>query len=183
MIYNKDNSKSGFTLIEMMTAVSIFLIIMVMSMGSIISILDANRKSELLRSIMNNLNLTIESMSREMRFGKSYHCGSSGNITLPQNCTSSPADFISFLSSDNEQIVYRQNGSRIEKSLNGGSTYVEVTAPEVVIDELAFNVLGSVVGDTLQPRVIMKIRGHAGAQGEETNFTIETLVTQRLQDI
>ena len=69
-IYNK-----GFTLIELMTAVSIFIVIMTVSMGSILSIFDANRKSRSLKTVMNNLNLALESMSREMRYGRSYNCG------------------------------------------------------------------------------------------------------------
>src|SRR3989344_2766515 len=77
--------KRGFTFIELMVAVSIFIVVMTISMGSIINVFDANRKSRSLKTVLNNLNLAVESMSKEMRFGRNYHC-SSGTVTIPQNC-------------------------------------------------------------------------------------------------
>src|SRR3989338_9971712 len=87
----------GFTLIELMIAVSIFIIVMTISMGSIISVFDANRKSRSLKTVLNNLNLTVESMMKEMRFGSNYHCGP-GAVTIPQDCPSGDT-LMSFLSS------------------------------------------------------------------------------------
>src|SRR3990167_9012172 len=75
--------KKGFTLIELMVAISIFIVVMTISMGSILNVFDANRKSRSLKTVLNNLNLAVESMSKEMRFGKNYHCGS-GTLPVPQ---------------------------------------------------------------------------------------------------
>jgi prepilin-type N-terminal cleavage/methylation domain-containing protein len=175
--------KKGFTLIELMVAVSIFIIVMTISMGSIIGVFDANRKSRSLKTVLNNLNLAVESMSKEMRFGKNYHCISSGDITSPQNCASGDK-FMSFLSSDNLQIVYKLNGTTIEKSIDGGGTYIAVTAPEIVIDDLTFYTFGADITDTLQPKVIMKIKSHAGTTDKgRSDFTLETLVSQRALNI
>ena len=96
--------KKGFTLIEIMTSVSVFAIIMVISMGAILGIFEANRKSRTLKAIMNNLNLAVESMSKEMRFGTNYHCGESGSLTVPQNCPGGDT-LVSFLSSEGRQIT------------------------------------------------------------------------------
>ncbi|MBI2673940.1 MAG: type II secretion system protein [Candidatus Zambryskibacteria bacterium] len=172
--------KKGFTLIELMVAVSIFIIVMTISMGSIIGVFDANRKSKSLKTVLNNLNLTVESMAKEMRFGKNYHCGS-GTITVPQNCPGGD-NLMGFLSSDNLQIIYRLTGTTIEKSVNGG-TYVAVTAPEIVIDNLTFYTLGAGTSNTLQPKVIIKIQSHAGAKTGRSDFTLQTLVSQRALDI
>ena len=172
--------KKGFTLIELMTAVSIFIIVMTISMGSIIGIFDANRKSRSLKTVLNNLNLTVESLSREMRFGKNYHCGS-GDVTSPQNCPSGDT-LISFLSSDNIQITYRLNGTAIEKQV-GGEGYIAVTAPEIIIDNLTFYTLGTGIGNTLQPKAVIIIKSHAGAGKERSDFTLQTLVSQRTMDI
>lgn len=173
--------EKGFTLIELMVAVSIFIIIMTISMGSIISIFDSNRKSQSLKTVLTNMNIAVESMSKEMRYGKNYHCGFEGTITIPQNCASGDT-WISFLSSDNLQITYRLNGQTIEKEVNDGG-YIAVTAPEIVIDDLTFYTLGAGTGDTLQPKVLIKIKGHAGANKGRTEFTLETLVSQRTLDI
>ena len=174
------NPKSGFTLIELMTAVSIFAIIMTISMGSILGIFDANRKSRSIKTVMNNLNLAIESMSKEMRYGKNYHCGS-GTVTTPQNCASGDT-LMSFFSSEDEQITYRLTGTALEKQVDNGS-FISVTAPEVVIDSLSFYTLGAGLVDTLQPKVIIKVKGHAGGTKGRSDFTLETLVSQRALDI
>lgn len=176
--------KKGFTLIELMVAVSIFIIIMTISMGSIIGVFDSNRKSRSLKTVITNLNLAVESMAKEMRFGENYHCGSDGTITSPQNC-SSGGNFMSFLSSDNLQITYRLNNQAIEKDVDGAG-YIAVTAPEIVIDDLAFFTLGAgtiAPNDVLQPKVLIKINSHAGSTKGESSFTLQTMVSQRALDI
>lgn len=175
--------KKGFTLIEMMTAVSVFLVIMTISMGAILSIFDANRKAESSKIVMDNLNFAIETMSREIRFGKNYHCGAGGNLASPQNCLSGDS-LVSFLSSDGVKTVYRLNGTTIEKSIEGGNSYLAVTAPEIKINSLSFYVVGAnPPPDTLQPKVLIKIGGTAGAKANTiTSFTLETMASQRLID-
>ena len=179
--------RKGFTLIELMVAMSIFIVVMTISMGSILGVFDANRKSRSLKTVLNNLNLAVESMSKEMRFGKNYHCEefptASPPFTTPQNCAPG-GKLMSFLSSDNLQIVYKLNGTTIEKSINGGSTYIAVTAPEITIDDLTFYTLGALTSDTLQPKVIIKIKSHAGTTDiGRSDFTLQTLVSQRVLDI
>lgn len=176
----KQHLQSGFTLIELMTALSIFAIVMTISMGSILGIFDANRKSRALKTVLNNLNLAVESMSKEMRYGRNYHCGSSGDVTLSQNCASGDT-FMSFLSSEGEQVTYRLNGTALQKRVDSGN-YVAVTAPEVVIDDLDFYTLGAGTENDLQPKVIIKIEGHAGDKNP-SEFTLQTLVSQRMLDM
>jgi prepilin-type N-terminal cleavage/methylation domain-containing protein len=176
--------KKGFTLIEMMTAVTVFLVVMTISMGAILGIFDANRKAESSKTVMDNLNFAVEAMSREIRFGKNYHCISTGTLTVPQNCPAGDT-FLSFLSSDGVQTVYRLNGTSMEKSSDGGSTYTAVTAPEINISSLNFFVVGAnpAPGDTLQPKVLIKITGAAGTKTNTiTSFTLQTLASQRLID-
>ncbi len=191
-MFNTNKMKKGFTLIEIMTATSIFLVIMTISMGSIIGVFDANRKSQALKTVMNNMNLSLESMSREMRFGKNYHCETDPNtnrpLTNPQNCIGDEGagKLVSFLSSDGDQIVYRQYGNTIEKSIDGGNSYVAITAPEMVIDDLSFYVFGvnPTPDNVLQPKVQIVIKGYAGAkESAKTNFTIQTMVSQRQLDL
>ena len=174
--------KKGFTLIELMIAVSIFIIVMTISMGSIISVFDANRKSRSLKTVLNNLNLTVESMMKEMRFGSNYHCGP-GAVTIPQDCPSGDT-LMSFLSSNGVQITYRLSGQTIEKKI-GNDVYIAITAPEIIIDNLVFYTLGAEAraGDPLQPKVLVKIKSRAGAGGGQSDLTLQTLVSQRVLDL
>lgn len=160
----------GFTLIEIMTAVSIFAVVMTISMGSIIGVFETNRKSEALKAVMDNLNLAVESMSREMRFGHTYNDG----VPCSSGCHS-----IAFTTNAGVRIVYQQNGTKIEKSVSGGG-FLPVTAEEIRISDLTFYVLGVNSNDNLQPSVLIKIKGTAGVKTvDETDFTLQTLVSQR----
>jgi hypothetical protein len=134
-----------------------------------------------MRTVMSNLNISVEAMSREMRYGKTYHCDSGLPLTTPVNCGSG-SNFISFFSSDGQQMVYRQAGNVVEKSIDGGNTYTAVTAPEAVIDSLTFYTTGAGLGDGLQPKALIKLIGHAGAGTNRTDFKLETLVSQRALD-
>ena len=184
-IKNFTNPK-GFTLVELLTSVALFMVVMTISMGSILGVFDANKKAESLKTAMDNLNFSLESMSREMRFGRTYHCGPNGVTTDAQNCPGGDS-YIAFKTSDEIQTIYKKLGTQIVKSIDGGTTFIPVTAPEVIIQSLTFYVIGAGLlppADKLQPKILMQVRGTAGTNAKSTtDFTIETLVSQRLLDI
>jgi prepilin-type N-terminal cleavage/methylation domain-containing protein len=179
--YLKKRNNKGFTLVELMVSVSIFAIVLLICSGSILSVLDANRKSQSLRSVMDNLNSTLEGMTRNIRFGYAYHCGTGGSTASPQDCISGDSTFYM----NGAQIIYRLNGSSIERSTNGGINYYKITSPDLVIQNLKFYVLGSTIyPDLNQPRVIISITGYVGVkQTTGSTFTLETTISQRKLDI
>jgi len=184
--HRQPTTNRGFTLAELIVSVALFVLVMTMSMTSIVGIFDANRKSRTLRSVSSNLNLTVESMSKEIRFGTNYHCGfDTDTATSVANCdiASGGNVRINFLSSSGVQISYRKWNNTIEKQVGIGGPYIAITAPEVIIDSLIFYVIGAGTTDTLQPKVIMKIKSHAGTGKSQTDFTLQTLVSQRTLDI
>ncbi len=167
-----------------MVAVSVFSIVMVISMGSILSVLDANKKSQTLRAVMDNVNSTMESMTRSIRFGKNYHCGAGGNTALPLDCVSGQNSLT--VTSGSTQVTYKLNSGRITKSINGGSDSF-ITSADVTISNLTFRVFGSAPygggADLYQPQVIIVVSGYSGATpSTQTAFTLETTVSQRLFD-
>ena len=173
----KVNKQSGFTLIELITSLAIFAVVMTISMGSILGVFEANRVSRSQRSVMSNLNLVVESMSKEMRYGTNYNCGGD-NASFPQNCAWGERQ-ISFKSSDNEQYTYRQNGTKIERKIGSGN-FVELTSPEVVIDNLTFYVFGAGTDNSLHPKVIILVKGRGVSGKIESAFTLQTMVSQRM---
>jgi hypothetical protein len=139
---------------------------------------------------MDNLGFAIENMSKSIRTGRTYHCGS-GNVATPQDC-SNGSNIFAFEASDgndstsNDQVVFRLNGNQIERSINGGSNYLGITSPEISIDSgdgLQFYVVGAGSGDNRQPKVILVLRGQAGVKAKEiSRFEIQTTISQRLVD-
>ncbi len=89
---------------------------------------------------------------------------------------------MSFLSSDEVQVTYRLSNQAIEKQVGNGS-YIAVTAPEIIVDDLTFYTLGAGTTNTLQPKVIIKIKSHSGTGENRSDFTLQTLVSQRTLDI
>lgn len=182
----------GFTLIELLVSVAIFTVVMVVALGALLAIAESDRKAQTLKTITNNLNFAVESMSRTIRTGKDYHCGSfSGG-----DCTGSGSTLIAFEAIDGNEWGYRWNSSGcpnnvgcIERSRDGGASWDAITAPEVVIlnpsggSGLTFYLVGSTQGDTLQPRVTILLRGYVQVTAAlRSSFDLQTTVTQRLYD-
>jgi prepilin-type N-terminal cleavage/methylation domain-containing protein len=175
----------GFTLIEIMTSLSVFLVVMTMSMGSIVGIFEANRKAQSMRTVMGNLNLAVESMTKEIRFGRDYRCGTTGNGSYP-NCSQGENEITFDFSRGNvvSTITYRHRGpgTPIERSINNGP-FIATTAPEMFIEDLSFYTVGVGNTDQLQPKVLVKITGYSGTGKSRSDFTLQTLVSQRALDI
>lgn len=111
-------TRFGFSLIEMMVAVSVFSVIMLISATSILAIVNANRKAQALKSVINNLTFAMETMTRNIRVGTNFRCMGSetvgvlpGNIDQPSNCNSGAVlAFVPQLGDPNDKanyLVYR----------------------------------------------------------------------------
>ncbi|HEY4505351.1 MAG TPA: prepilin-type N-terminal cleavage/methylation domain-containing protein [Candidatus Paceibacterota bacterium] len=177
---------SGFTLVELIVSVSLFALIMVISMGSIVSVFDANQKSQTIRTVMDNLNFTLEVMTRSIRFGNSYHCDiTQGDTTVPRDCATG-ASSIAIKASDGKRIIYKLTNGRIARSIDGGADYF-LTSSDVTISSLGFRVFGSPLynngADLYQPQVIISVSGYSGTKATtQSSFTLETTVSQRMFD-
>ncbi len=198
----------------MLVSTAIFTVVMVIALGALLSMSESDRKAQTLKSVINNLNFSLDSISRAVRTGGGYHCGSSsGNdCTVPPGGTS-----FYFTPTGGGTVAYRFENTTIDanagtvcgqltaigcvaRSTDGGTTWAAVTAPEVVITNLSFYLLGSALGstgDTYQPKLTILISGYvqfkgaggaaactsgASNAGASTCFNLQTSVTQRLYD-
>jgi prepilin-type N-terminal cleavage/methylation domain-containing protein len=185
--------RAGFSLVEMLVAVALFATVMLIGVGALLSLIDANRKAQSLNSVINNLNFALESMSRNMRVGTTYHCSVNNNV--PPNIDSAKdckngGKLVGFEHSGgdpdnpNDQFVYRVNGTRLEMSKDSGALFIEITAPEVTIEDFSFYVDGTSTSDNFQPRIVMTIQGSAGVDEKtKTEFNLQTMVSQRVLDL
>lgn len=177
----------GFTLLEMFVSISVFIVVMLIAVGSLLSIITASKKAQAQKEVLNNLNFAMEGMTRTIRVGTSYHCGALGpngeGLDDPLDCPGGSSQF-SFEHNDGDpnistdQYIYKlQNG---EVQLNKGSGFESVTAPNVTVEYLNFYVSGS-VSATEQPLVLITIGGSVqDTVRTRTEFNLETLVSQRL---
>lgn len=186
-------SDKGFTLVEMIVAIGLFAVVMLVSVGALLALINANRKAHALQSVMNNLNITLDGMVRSVRMGSVYHCGGSGVSPplQPSDCGQGNSTFAfePFGSSaSGEPWVYSfatdaSGIGRLYKSENGQAA-VAVTAPEVSIEEVEFYVVGTTRGDSVQPKVVIVVKGTAGlSESNKTTFHIEATAVQRVLDL
>lgn len=187
----------AFTLIELMVAVSIFAIVMMVGVGALLSMVSVNKRTQAINAVMNNLNAAVEEMARSIRVGTTYHCETSAaylppsEYSYPQDCAQGGGKLLGFEPTggdpleESDQEVYRLNGTHIERSKDAGQSWVALTAPEVEITDFQFYVNGTDAypADSVQPRVMISIRGSAQIEGGSTDFLVQTTVTQRLLDI
>src|SRR3989338_7812955 len=181
----------GFTLVEMIVAFGIFAVIMVISVGSLLSLIEANHKAQTLKTIVNNLHFAFENMSRNIRTGHNYHCGS-GSVSVSADCANDPGIQLAFRDKDNDYVVYRWNNAAIERSQVDNSVpfaetevlkdanFIPITAPEITLEQLSFYVDGTRTDDGEQPRVLIMAKGSMKGKSKVTSrFDIQTLVSQR----
>lgn len=175
----------GFTLVEIIVAVTLFSLVVVISLGAVLTIFDANRRAQSARTAIDNLNLSLEDITRTVRFGSNYHCDNSGSpddLDEPQNCPN--GDNMLAITFNGEVIAYRLNSSTnaLERSVDGGS-YTKVTAPEMVVQYLRFYVYNS-DDDGEQPYVISVVKGYVGSKPTiQSSFSIQTTMSQRALDL
>jgi type II secretory pathway pseudopilin PulG len=196
----------GFSIIETMVAVSLFIVISMVGMGSLLNANLVYQKSRDMRSIVDSLNYVMEDMSRSIRTGYNYHCLSSGEnigvdpaLITPQDCNAGWA--LSFFPAgipeptpNDQWFYYISNdvgGSKIFKATGGpyyeGTAFTQMTPDEVNINPVLsyFVVTGTQPpnGDTRQPLVTIRLVGTITYQGVVSPFSLQTSVSQRLLDI
>lgn len=191
MIKNIQQQNKGFTLIEIMVAVSIFAMVMVIAIGAVLSIVSANRKAAALNSVITNLNFAIEGMVRDLRTGTGYNCGAVGPGA--NDCASTGNDKVGFLSAQyNSAIGYGLGGANDATCPNGIYKVVEetdyycLTGPDVKINQLRFYVIGSQPAPLLeysQPKIIIVMNGNFVGYGALGNFSLQSMISQRKLDI
>lgn len=196
--YNKNRVK-GFTLIEMLVSLSLFTIVVTISVGAFLSLLGASGGVQSKQSTMTTLTFALDSMTREIRTGRSYFCGpwpfvnqeSLGSTT--RNCDSGDAG-LSFLEAGSSvtgasstRIAYYYDTSTATNTIMrrvGGGTAQSVVSDGIKITNLQFFVSGTnrlnTANDTEQPTVtiILEAQDETGA-----STTLQTTVTQRELDI
>lgn len=173
----------------MTVAVGLFAVVMVVSISALLALIDANRKAQAMQSVMNNLNIAIDGMVRSIREGNNYRCGSA-NPGNP-DCPNAPGTTFYFTPSCTSgscatDWIYDFRDGRLWRSVDGTlGGALPLTSPEVTIDSVAMYVIGATRGDSVQPKVMIVIKGTAGAEkvGERTSFHIQSTAVQRVLDI
>jgi len=192
----KNTKQKGFTLIEMMVAISIFAIVVTIGTSGLLAMNTAYKKTRSQRAAFDSMNFVMESMVREIRTGREFTSRQSGEYVGDGNddTTSLPQAYSNVLHFTN------QSGCRVSYELRGGVLSRGVSEGEdgalclsadqefnsigdVEITELRFSVRGTSQSDRFQPHVNILLVANAKFGTVVTPLTVQTGVTQRLIDI
>ena len=209
MLNNKIKLKSGFTIIETMVSVSIFIIIVMAGMTALLNANLVHNVSQNMSSIMDNLNFVMDDMTKNLREGDTYDCindiPSSVVATSGEDCKgiafkSGNDDgtinyFVYYLddSSSGSYQIWRYSSNNIA-GINDITNYTQMTSGDqlsIKNYQNVFSVLGAAkpilnagtyTGDLQQPLVTIKLAGSIKYKNTETPFSLQTSVSQRSKD-
>lgn len=160
----------------MLVSVAIFSIVLLVAMGAILTILDANRKARTLTEVMNNLNFSFESVTRSIKTGTEPRIENGDELTV--TAINLAADDFT-----RQTIAYRHNTTEsgrgvIERSVGGG-TWQPITSELVDITNFQAAVHGGNVAFS-QPRTVITVSGEVRASNDiRSSFDIQTTISQR----
>lgn len=157
----KTNFRSGFTLIELMVAMGLFVIVIGIVSATFIRSLRTQRQVVALMAANDNASFTLEQMAREIRTGSAF---SSGEGRL------------SFENSDGKPVEYALVGRVVTR--NGRP----LTASNVLVAYLSFFLRGSEVGDGLSTRVTIRMGVSARGTLESSVTRLQTTIASRVLD-
>jgi prepilin-type N-terminal cleavage/methylation domain-containing protein len=156
---------AGFTLIELLVSIGLFSIVVIIVVGAVSSVINANKQAQVITSVVNNLNFTLESMTRAIKTGEI-----DSGFVAAATCQSA----IDLIDARGRSVAYSLDGSAIALTVNGATS--PITAPEIDVESLRFCPLA---GD--QPAVLFTVSGVMELSGGSTRseFHVQTTVAQR----
>ena len=169
--------KKGFTMLEMIVSMGVFAIAVLIGVGSLLALTNAQKKALVLQSTQDNLRFALETIARDIKTGDSYHCAD--DVSLVQVDCPSGNDSLTFLNVSGATVTFKVSGNRILRSINGGLTFDPITSPDIIIEYLTFYVIGSSISDDFHPRVSIVAKGVSGSGSTRSELNLQTTVSQR----
>lgn len=163
------NNNYGFTLVEMLTAIFLFSILMIVVGGAFVGSLNTQRTAFNIQQAEENANFTLESMAKEIRVGQV--------TSADTNCPSSPATTLSISHPVNGSIIYSLSGGAIHRNANGTDTII--SSNTVQFTRLQFCILGATTGDQKQPRVTILATVKSVKTQQQSSIDFQTTLSQR----
>lgn len=162
--------KSGFTLVELLVAMTLFITVVGVSGAIFIRSLRSQRILVDLIAVNDNASLAIEQMAREIRLGSNFTAPAPGRLD--------------FVNAFGQTISYRLNSvsEALERQVNAG-TFEPITGANVRIKRLTLTLVGETPGDKKQPRIIVRLSvGSAAPLLEGFLTNLQTTLSARELD-
>lgn len=191
---NRIKKEEGFTLVELMVATTVFVVIVISSIGSLLALMGASKDSRGLRFSMDNISFAMESMTRSIRMGVNYYCGDSipDSLDTYLDCSTEGKTLFSFVPQLDGKLADKRVSYRLKKRETGVDNYtiqrcvgkvesgcIEIVSSDIKINKLMFYVSGSNPYDSTQANVYILLKGTIDVKGKPASFMIQTMASQR----
>lgn len=183
--------EKGFTLIEIMVAVSIFAIVTTVTTGALITVSDVNRKAQAIKVAMDNVSFAMDNMVLNLREGANFGC-LTGDTDSPSSIFSNASAYLGDSCAKGGGIIFISKRSvtpvyyiyRFKADVDGSgiggiqiassisSQYTNLTSPEVNITGPSFFSVPDAVSFK-RPTVTMVISGEVPGKNP-AKFNLQT---------
>jgi prepilin-type N-terminal cleavage/methylation domain-containing protein len=168
----KLKTSGGFTIVELMVAMALFLVLVGIAAGAFIRALRTQRAIVELMAANDNASLTLEQMAREIRTGYNFNKVSSSEL--------------SFVNAYNIVVFYRLSEEAIERGTENvflQRTYKKITADNLRVNDFRINLLGNESGDSYPPRITINLSISGKSKYfEGASVNVQTTISARLLD-
>ncbi|MCF7843722.1 type II secretion system GspH family protein [Candidatus Gracilibacteria bacterium] len=198
---NLNGHTKGFTLVEMIVVLGVFSYLMTLAAGILYMTQDINVKLQGSQAVLDNVNLSMETISRDIRQGYSFHCAETLDeidMNLRKSCSyenvgAGHGGKVLFFrpasaATSTDRVAYyastTQYGDVILKDeyISGSTTTYQMTANDVKIKSLIFYVVGANSGgeigqdvddvhDFAQPLITINLTGETILIGKNGTTT------------
>jgi len=174
-----DFSQTGFTVVELLVAMSVFTILLSIAIGIFVNGLKSERYLTDLMSVNNNSGIVLEQMAREIRTGYNFALGGDcSSITFVNGQKTSPG--ASSITS------YELEGGKIKRTENNVEGFL--TSSEILVKNLCFEIqkYGSTdIARRCSPwriTILMEVDTRDAETNSKTSF-VQTTVSSRVLPI
>ncbi len=167
----RTKNKSGFTIIELMVATSVFIILVALSTGVFVQTLRTQRTLSAVTAANESASQILEQVAREARTGYNFQASTADTLVF----TSTQAN--------NQTVGYKLVGSSVGRCLSvcaADSDYKAITSTDVKVEKLNFLYYGVNPADNAPPRVtILMTVGTSKDSASNIETNLETTVSAR----
>lgn len=164
----KLNKSKGFTLIEVLVSVFIFMMVIVVVSQVYIAVLRTERVAYALLNGENNIRNNLEIIARSIRVGKDF--------TVFDNNTKISFEYFSEGRWEKMEYRFNENEKNLEKLVDE-IYYLPLFGPQVNINYSRFYVQDS--GSSSQKTIIIVLEASTEVNDQEYFFNVQTSITPR----
>jgi len=188
----KNKSGAGFTLIEIMVAITVFSIIISSIAGIFVTSIKEQRKTLTSQVLLDQTSYILEYMSRSLRMARKQISGET--VCLPQRGLNyeiigggTGIRFINQLKTNDCEEFYLEDGKLKYKqdADTADPKKLDLTSDDINITSLKFILWGNDQDDDFQPSVtlFLEAEGKGGISGTQPKIQIQTTISQRMLDV